>query len=253
MTRLFFAALAASALLLQGSSADALVGKLLEVHTERGYRIRATLTATAGGQTTAVRQLLVLGRRERAGTWTLYQQLWPDERGGRVLVTVSSGPSQLNGFVHRGGRATPLTDRMQGDLFFDSDFTLEDVAERFWEWPAARTGEESIGEYRCTIVDLRPAGVATRYGFMRAWISPEIAMALRVDQFARDGTPIKRIELFRPARLGDRWVPTLVTVEPADRRSRSVIEGSKEDDDDSLTRADFTVASVTRRLAQAPR
>ena len=255
MTRALAALLAASALVAQAPQADALIAKMLEVHTERGYRIRATLTATSGGQMKAARQLLILGRRERAGTWTFYQQLWPEERGGRALVIVPAGPHQLNGFIHRAGRVTPLSDRLQGAAFFDSTFTLEDVAERFWEWPLrTRTGEESIGEYRCTIVDVRPApGTATQYGFMRAWIAPDIAMALRVDEFGKDGKLVKRIELFRPARLEDRWVPTLVTVESPDRRSRSVIEGSKEDPDPTLTRADFTIASVARRLARTAR
>jgi hypothetical protein len=255
MIRLLATMIAATAFALQAPSIDALVAKMREVHAERGSRIRATLTVTPRGGAPVSKQLLILARRERAGTWTSYQQLWPDARGGRVLVIDPRGPGQLNGFVHAAGRATPLTDRMQEERFFDSDFRLEDVAERFWAWPSrGSAGEESIGAYRCAIAEIRPpAGTPSAYGFLRAWIAPEIAMALRIDQFGRDGALVKRIELFRPTRLVDRWVPTIVTVETADGRSRSVIEGASEEADDSLTRADFTIAAVTRRLAAGAR
>ena len=133
---------------------------------------------------------------------------------------------------------------MFAERFFDSDLTLEDLAEAFWLWPSRTVvGQEAIGEYQCVIVELRPpAGAETAYSSVKAWIAPDIAVALRVETFGADGHLAKRIGLYRVTRVGERWVPTILTVEPAAGRSRTVIEGARVEQDLHLHPIDFTLS-----------
>ena len=118
-------------------SAAALIAKVVEVRREKGFRVRATMTRTSTGSSVRdARQLLIKGRRELHRLIVLYLQLWPDVPGGRALVVESSGNHRLAGFAYEGGRRTPLSDAMLGQRFFDSDLTLEDLAENFWYWRA---------------------------------------------------------------------------------------------------------------------
>ena len=232
-------------------TADQLVERVLAVRRVTGSLIHATLTrSTPGSNVRDVRQLLIKGRRDRPRAMLLYQQVWPRIPGGRALVIEDPGNHQMKGFLYQSNHATPLTDRMLEDRFFDSDLLVEDLAEGFWHWPSRTiAGEEAIGEHHCTIVDLRPAAdTPTRYSLIKTWLSPDLAIGLRADFFGRDGRLAKRIGFYRIQKVHDRWVPAIVTVEPADGRSRTVIEGAKYEEI-PLSALDFTVAAVRRAVA----
>ncbi len=234
-------------------TADQLVAKVVGARTTAGFRVRAKLTRmTPGTNVTDVRQLLIEGRRDRKNQTMRYQQIWPKEVAGRALVVADAGDHQISGFQYQSGRVTRLTARMLANQFFDSDLRLEDVAEGFWYWPSHTiVGEEAVGEYSCVIVDFRPGpGTPTAYSRIKAWVSPDLAIALRVEQFGPGGRPVKQIALYRVLKVDQRWLPTIMTVEPADRRSRTVIEGVKYESDVHLSASDFTVEAI-RKSARA--
>ena len=77
------------------------------------------------------------------------------------------------------------------------------------------------------------------------------AKAVRVSNKRDDGSLMKRIGLFRILKLNDRWLPAIVTVEPADGRSRTVVEGVGFDSDLHLTAADFTADAVIQSVRTA--
>lgn len=230
-------------------TADALVARVVNVRKAERFRIRATMTrSTPGGGAGDVRQLLIQGRRERDRGTLLYRQLWPVVAGGRALVVEDTGEHGLRGFQYEAGTVTSLTDGMLGERFFASDLRIEDLAEGFWFW-RSRTivGEEAVGEHQTVIVDLRPGpGTPTTYSKVKAWLSPDLAIGLRMEQYGRDGHLAKRIGLYRILKVNDRWMPGIITVEPGDGRSRTVIEGVKFEQDVSLRHEDFTVAGVRR-------
>jgi hypothetical protein len=231
-------------------TAEQLVASVLEAETP-GMSARATLTRTAtGSKVSQVRQLLIKGRRARTGSMASYQQLWPAQAGGRALVIRTNAVHQPSGFVYESGKVTPLSSETLASPFFDSDLRVEDVVEGFWHWGAPKiVGEESIGQYRCTIVDFHPGpDVKTAYSLVKAWISPELAIALRVETFGPDGRLVKRLGMYRVLKVGKRWLPAILTVEPADGASRTVLEGVKIQTDLHLTAADFTIASLKRAI-----
>jgi hypothetical protein len=233
-------------------TADQLVTSVIGARHPAAFRFNATLTrSVTGSGRKDVRQLVVTWLRDRRGTSVLYRQAWPVVAGGRAVVISKTGDRRLHGFLYEGGRATPLTDAQSSTRFFDSDLLLEDLAENFWYWTLrTRVGEEAVGAHACVIVNLRPpAGYGGAYSSIKAWLSPELSIALRLDQFGRDGPLAKRISLYRELRLNDRWVPAIATAEPADGRTRTVFEGTKYEPLAGLSAADFTTAAVRKAVA----
>ena len=172
----------------------------------------------------------------------------PSLPAARALVVEDTGDHRLRGFQYEAGTVTPLADGMLGDRFFGSDLRIEDLAEDFWFWPSRTlVGEEAVGEHQTVIVDLRPGpGTLTTYSRVKAWLSPDLAIGLRMEQYGRDGHLAKRVGLYRILKVNDRWMPGIITVEPGDGRSRTVIEGVKFEQDVNLRPEDFTVAGVKR-------
>ena len=234
---------------------DQLVTNVIGPRHDAAVRFNATLTHSTKGsdrpENNVTRQLVAAWLRDGGSTMMSYRQTWPVVLGGRVVVIAKTGDRRLHGFLYEGGRVTTLTDARLGTPFFDSDLILEDVAENFWYWTSReRLGEEAVGAYGCVIVGLRPpAGYAGTYSTIKAWLSPELALALRLDQFTPEGRFAKRISLYRELRLGDRWVPAIATAEPAGGRTRTVLEGTRYDPEARLTAADFTVAAVRKQVA----
>jgi outer membrane lipoprotein-sorting protein len=231
----------------RAESAEQLVARVLDARRTSGFQIRATLTHTKGGRS-VVRQLLMRGRRERVQATTLYDLVWPAEVAGRALVVREAGERQASGFLYQPGKVTRLTSATLAQPFFDSDLRIDDLAEGFWYWHSPTiVGEEAIREYRCAIVEFRPAAdTPTPYSLVKAWVSPDLLVALRVEQFGSDGRLVKRIALYRMLKLDGRWWPAIVTVEPADGQSRTVIEGTKVESDLHLSAADFTTAALKK-------
>jgi hypothetical protein len=230
-------------------TADQLVARVIEVRNAERFQIRATLTrSTPGTDVSDTRQLTIKGQWDRGQAITLFQQLWPVVAGGRALVVEDKGDHQLKGFRLESGKVTPLTTALLGDRLFDSDLVIEDVAEGFWFWPSRTiAGEEAVGAYTCVIVDLRPGPrTPTSYSLVKTWLSPELSTGLRAEQYGRDGRLVKRVGLYRMLNVHDRWMPGIITVEPADGKSRTVIEGVKLEQDVPLSAADFTVDAVRR-------
>jgi len=235
-----------------GMTAAELVSKITrEWPKSSSYRVRATLTRSATGSGARdVRQLLIKRHRDRTSSKVSFEQLWPKDGEGRTLVLDNTPDRPPQGFVYDAGAVTRLTSRHFTDRFFGSDLLIDDLVERFWSWPAPRlVGEESIGEYRCGIVEFRPPAAAS-YSRITAWLSPDLALGLRFQQFGPDNKPVKKIEGYRILKVGDRWAAGIVTVEPADGKSRTVLEATKYESDPALSVDDFTAEAIRRSAAR---
>jgi hypothetical protein len=232
-------------------TADQLAAKVIAARPEKGFRLRATLTRTTAGNQRDVRHLFIKGRRD-TGSIVLYQQIWPEVPGGRALVIEDVGDHRLSGFQYEAGRVTPLSDAALGGRFLDSDLTLEDLAENYWYWPTRSRGrEEDIGQYQTVAVDFRPGRAASTYSRVRAWIAPEIAFGLRTEVYGPTGALARTIGSYRILKFGERWVAGIVTVDPADRRSRTVVEGVGGERNVAISRSEFTPAAIRKALSSS--
>jgi len=84
---------------------------------------------------------------------------------------------------------------------------------------------------------------------VRTWIAPDIALPLRVEKFGPDGRLIKRITAERIMKRKDKsWAAANLIIEPADGRTRTVLEGSRATLDLEIPEADFTVEKIKASL-----
>jgi hypothetical protein len=239
------------------SDAGDLIARVVAARQTIGYRVRARLVrTTAGSGQRDVKQLLIKGRRKGDDNKVLYQILWPSPLLGQTLVIEqTAGRDALAWLFTPPDHVSDLTPARTGDPFFGSDLTVEDLAEEFWHWPTQEiVGEDTVGQHRCRILESRPsADAATRYSRVRTWIAPEIALPLRVEKFGKDGRLIRRITAEKiTKRKNNYWTAANVIVEPADGRTRTVLEGSHADRDIEISDEDFTVEKIKASLPSKP-
>jgi hypothetical protein len=238
----------------QALTADQLVAKVVASRRTTGFRIRAKLTRSITGSDAAkdrdTRQLLIKGRRDGEATKLLYQVLWPTQFAGDAIVVEDPGDHHVKGFLYRKEVVTPLTDQLLEGEFFVSDLHVEDVIEGFWYWPSHKSaGEETIDKRHCMIVELRPGpDSTTQYSMVKAWVSPEILLAMKVQFYGRDGKLLKVVTTERVVKQGSRWVAATVKILPAGGRSQTVLEGTKADRDLQIPAADFTLEAIKQAV-----
>ena len=239
------------------SPARELIAQVVAARQTSGYRVRARLVRTAAGSDREdVTQLLIKGRRDGDASKVLYQVLWPKRSQGETLVIEKSAGRDPRCWIFTPpDRVTVLTPERTGDRFFGSDLTIEDVAEEFWTWPTQKIiGEETVDQHRCAVLESRPAaGAATSYALVRTWIASDIALPLRIEKFGPDRRLIKRLTAERVMEQGDRhWTAGTVIVEPADGRTRTVLEGKRADRDIEIPGEEFTVEGIKTALRPKP-
>lgn len=231
-------------------TADQLVAQVIAARRTTGFRIRAKLMRSTPGSDAAkgndTRQLLIKGRREGEATKTLYQVLWPKQFAGDAILVEDSGDHRVKGFLYRKGTVTPLTNQALETDFFGSDLRVEDVIEGFWYWPSHKSaGEETIDKRHCMIVELRPDPEAvTQYSMVKAWVSPDISLAMKIQFFGRDGKLAKVVITDRVAKQGSRWLAATLKIQATGSRSQTVLEGTKSERDLQMPAADFTLEAI---------
>jgi hypothetical protein len=236
----------------QTLTAEQVIAKVIAARRTSGFRIHAKLmrdTAGAlGGPDAAkdTRQLLIKGRRDGEVTKTLYQVLWPAKFAGEAILIEDPGDHQVKGFVFNNGVSTPLTSQALEGEFFGSDIHIEDAVEEFWYWPSHKSaGLETIDKRHCMIVELRPGpDTVTEYSMVKAWVAPEISLAMKIQFYARDGKLAKTVTTDRVVKEGKVWLAATLRILPAGGRSQTVFEGTKSERDLQLPAADFTIEAI---------
>jgi hypothetical protein len=235
-------------------TADQLIAKVVASRRTTGFRIRAKLIRSTPGSDAAkdkdTRQLLIKGRREGEATKALYQILWPTQFAGDAILMEDSGDHRIKGFLYRKETVTPLTEQLLEGEFFGSDFHVEDMIEGFWYWPSHKSvGEETVDKRHCIIVEMRPGpDSVTEYSMVKAWVSPDILLAMKVQFYARDGKLLRVATTERVVKQGSRWVAATLKIVPAGGRSQTVLEGTKAERDVQIPAADFTIEAIKQTL-----
>jgi hypothetical protein len=229
-------------------TADQAIAKVIAARKTSGFRVHAKLTRSAPGSDSAkdLRQLLIKGRRDGETTKTLYQVLWPAQFAGDAILIEDPGDHQMKGFVFRNGVATPLTSQLLEGEFFGSDIHIEDAVEGFWFWPSRKSvGLETIDKRHCMIVELRPGpDTVTEYSMVKAWVTPEISLAMKIQFYGRDGKLVRTATTERVVKEGKIWLAATLKILPVGSKSQTVFEGTKSERDLQLPAADFTIEAI---------
>jgi len=231
-------------------AADALVAKVVANQATRGAVIRAKLTVEeSGSDRAAVAQLRIRLRREATRTRLLFEVLWPDRHKGEAVCLDRSGQGFVGGFLFAPpDGVTPLVAADLGRAFLESDLTIEDLADDFWQWPSPRiAGEELVRGEACTIVESRPPpGAPGAYALVRSWISKKKLVPLRIEKTGRDGRPSKLFTIEKTSRDGGIWVPISTVITSPGGSRRTTLEISRGDRDVDVPAEVFSRESVAK-------
>ena len=97
---------------------------------------------------------------------------------------------------------------MGSDLSYEDmmdDRTLSDVYE------ADVTGEETIGESECWIVEMRATEEDVAYQMRKLWVDKTRYIPLKEELYAKSGKLLKKTELSNIKKHGSRWYPGKMT------------------------------------------
>jgi hypothetical protein len=234
-------------------TAKQLIARVEDAQKSSGFRIRAKLVSSRPDYAAPeVKQLLIRGRQHEGTKQVIYQVLWPKPAAGDALLVETSPQGAVGGLLQsRKGQLT-LTPQLMAQPLFNSAITVEDVAENFWHWPLQELkGEEVVSGRSCTILESHPGpGTATAYSLVRSWVSPELALPLRVEKFGKDGRLRRRFTASKiMKRPHGRWTAAIVTVESADGRARTTLEGSRAERDIEIPADQFTPQAISKLRA----
>jgi hypothetical protein len=225
------------------------VAKVLARQQTRGFVIRARLvTGEPGSERQAVVQVRTIGRRDGTTTRLLCQALWPASFKGRAVYVQKDGPRVISGFVFQPpGTVTELAGDALSVPLFDTDLTMEDLAEEFWSWPGpVAAGSDNVGGKPCRVVELRPpAGIRTAYSLVTSCISPEQLLPLRTETYGKDGRLVHRF-VVKKAINDDSgaWVPVKVAVETAGRTRITTLEVSRGETNATVPLPEFSLEKL---------
>jgi hypothetical protein len=216
-------------------------------------RARLLVTDSATEGRSAI-QFLLRGRTDGEVTRRLYQVLWPTPRLGQALYLERDGDGPLGGFLFEPpDKITPLSPELLRSPFLDSDLSIEDLSDDFWQWPAPTlAGTETVNGEPCAIIDLRPpAGRPYSYGRVRAWISTAKTLPLRLEKFDASERLVKRFTFRKLVQRDGIWAPATTVVQAPGSSRETLVELSRGERDASIPLAELSVDAIKQFAARA--
>lgn len=234
----------------QDPDAKTLVDRILEAQHTRGFMIRAKLTVSeTGSEAHKAAQLRIKCRRDESGVRLLYQVLWPTADKGNALYLEKLGKKNVSGFFFTPpGKVEPLSADPLGISYLESDLSIEDLLDDFWQWPDVKTGaEEEAGREKCRIANLRaPSEEKSTYSLVRAWISEEKAAPMRLLKFNRQGQASKEFLVQKIVQNQKFWFPMLTIIQKPGATRQTTFEISRGDRDVEIPLSDFSLDEIKK-------
>ncbi len=225
---------------------------IAQQHT-RGLTANGRMVITAPATERRTLQFLIHGRQDHEGSQMLYLALYPQADKGRAVVIRKGSDNDISGFIREpSGKIQNLKPERMKQPFFGSDITLEDLAADFWNWPSPKlAGQGTVCHKNCYIIDwCAPKGRDADHEIMRAWISPETSLPLRIESYLDNGTLIKRTECRKLVKSGNRWSMAELATETPATGGRTSIDFSKGALDVEVPATDFTPAGIAKILQE---
>jgi len=235
-------------------SARDLVASVANGRKTSGFRMRATLSRSVSPtRKDETRQLAVRGRFDGKSGSVVYVCLSPPIPEGQAVLIVrrEDGAAEVS-VLTSPDRLTAMPPDRFGERLFGTDFTIADMVESFWSWPAAMGhGRTNLLGHSCLPVEFRrPLDDDASGSLVRAWIAPDISLPLLVEVFDGSGAAIRRLhseKLIR--RAGDYWAPMFVIAEDPATGSKTTLAIRGGDRNLDVPAEDFTPSGIAGIIA----
>jgi hypothetical protein len=188
---------------------------------------RVEIRARRGNGREYLRSLQV-ARRGAAGGLNrmLVRFLGPGDLRGIGLLLIERPDFGYDAFLFQPAvnRVRRVSVAQRADAFFGTDVFFEDLeGKRPEQWRARLLRAEAARSRPALVIELRPDGIPSGYDRVVGWFDQELPVMLRAE-FYRDGGLLKELEIdpARIFRVGEYWVPGLLTFRRADRSVTTV-------------------------------
>lgn len=222
---------------------------------ETSARQSILLDSTDAGGAAQRIEAKLLWRRDEAGRSQvrITVDAPPDVRGTGFLLIERDGGSDMFSYLPELGRVRRITGRAISGSLFGTDFSYEDV-ERI-QLTAQGTEVERLpdaeveGRPAYAIAAKPPPDSGSAYARVVTYVDRETCVALRTDLEAKPGSPAKRVtaKFEEVRRVGNRWVPHLVTIEDKESGRTTTLTVRKIDLDVRLSPGEFSEAALLKK------
>ncbi len=131
-----------------------------------------------------------------------------------------------------------------------SDVSYEDALESSdfrTKYSAALRGEESVGDRRCHVLELKAKVPTAAYDRWVLWIDAARYVTLKEEMYAKSGKMLKASETLEVAQLGGRWFPVRTRyVSKLRNDTATVFSMTGVEIDPKLDPRQFTMAALTK-------
>lgn len=210
-----------------GETAAELLDRAFQNLYAEDYIQTLVLASRSRGGSEMRRRLQLTRRQSVRPSKALLRFLYPQSiRRTSVLVLQNEGrPDDFYVYLPAIRITRHLTSAQKGDSFFGTDLSYEDVEPKSVEDFVVRfldQDESAEDDDRCLRVEITAApGFDSSYERQVSCLEPERGIILWTDYYTRGNRHLKRLTIDpdEVRRVGDRWIPFLITMETPRHRS----------------------------------
>jgi outer membrane lipoprotein-sorting protein len=131
----------------------------------------------------------------------------PDLAGaGFLQVQKSDGDDDRYLFLPELKRSRRISGNLRGNSFMGTDFSFADLDRHDLRDSDSRVNaEETIGQWPCYVLDVRPKRDDAQYSHLEMWIRKDNFLPLRVKMFDKAGVLNKTFETIEVRRVSGHW------------------------------------------------
>lgn len=193
------------------------------------------------------RQLKRFTEHDGTRTSTLLFFTSPADVRGVGLLTIEETGTDSNQWLYM--PALRRTRRIAGsgrqDSFMGTDFTYEDLETPDITRNRYRLlGEEDLNGQSCWVIESLPLDSDSRYRKRLSWIDQESLLAVRVDFFASQGDPVKRLTARGISHQSDYWSAETLRMEDLERGRHTTLRIEEQEFDGRLPANLFSVRTL---------
>lgn len=124
-------------------------------------------------------------------------------------------------------RHIKLPPSMMTQSWMGTDFTNDDLVKEssiVEDYTQEIIGEEKIGQFPCSKIELRPKEhAAVIWNKIILWIYPKEFLLLKAEYFDEDDMLVNRMQAFDVKMFGDRLLPSRMIMEPSDKPGHQTV------------------------------
>jgi hypothetical protein len=167
-------------------------------------------------QGTKSRTLEAFVRRQGAASQILLHLVSPAFLSQMKFLSARDEKGRQSKWLKTSTGVRRLSEGNRAEALFDSDFTVEDLAEIYPDdFDLTLLGDRQVGAYPCDLIEAVPRVAGSSYTRKWIYLEKDTGLLCAVDFFGRDEQPIKRYRLLETQTVAGSTCPLSCRMESA--------------------------------------